>query len=492
MPTNPPSADGETSGADPAIADQLTAVVLAAGLGTRFRSRTPKVLHPLCGRPLLAYVLDAATAATEARPLVVYSPASEGVCEAFADRAAFALQAEPLGTGDALRVAVEALHPTVGEIVVLSGDTPLVRAETLRALAQQRRRDGAVMTLATFRPDDPRSYGRVELEGDQVHRIVERKDASPEELETPADLNAGLYAFDLGWLRGRAADLQPSSATGEIYLTSLVELARGEGKSVTALALDDEVELLGVDDRVQLATAEAELRWRILEAHLLAGVTMEDPLTAYVDATVELAPDVTLEPNVVLRGRTRIGRGTVVGSGSRIVDSVVGEACRIWSSVVEQSEIEDDVRIGPFSHIRAGASIGRGAMLGNFAEVKKSRIGSGTKQHHFSYIGDAEVGERVNIGAGTITANYDGQAKHPTRIGDGAFIGSDTMLIAPITVGEGAATGAGAVVTRDVPPGKVAVGVPARIRERRTKPTDEPEGGQPPGPGGDAPVEDDA
>jgi bifunctional UDP-N-acetylglucosamine pyrophosphorylase / glucosamine-1-phosphate N-acetyltransferase len=480
MTNSPPSADGERDAADPLI-DRPTPVVLAAGLGTRMRSRTPKVLHPLCGRPMLAYVLDAARSATGVRPLVVYSPPTEAVCEAFSGEAAFALQEEPRGTGDALRSAIKHLAVGGDEIVVLSGDTPLLRPETIKAIAEQRRRDGAAMTLATFRPDDARAYGHVELEDDEVRRIVEAKDGTDDELASIPDLNAGLYAFDVAWLRSAIAGLAPSPATGEIYLTGLVDLAYRDGRRVTAFPIEDDLELLGVDDRVQLATAEAELRWRIIEAHLLAGVTMEDPLSVYVDATVELDSDVTLEPHVILRGRTRIGRETIVGAGSRIVDSVVGERCRIWASVLEDSEVEDDVHVGPFSHIRAGASIAEGARLGNFAEVKKSRLGRGTKQHHFSYIGDAEVGDRVNIGAGTITANYDGQAKHRTTIGDGAFIGSDTMLVAPVTVGEGAATGAGAVVTRDVPPGKVAVGVPARLRERRTKPTIDRDAAKPPG-----------
>jgi bifunctional UDP-N-acetylglucosamine pyrophosphorylase/glucosamine-1-phosphate N-acetyltransferase len=436
------------------------------------RSRLPKLLHPLCGRPLLGYVIEAAREALETRPLVVYSPHTAAVCETFADEADFALQDEPRGTGDALRAALEALPDAIAELIVISGDTPLLTPETIREVAAQRRADGAAMTITTFRPEDPRAYGRVELDGAEVLRVVEAKDAvlRGADEDEPPDLNAGLYAFDAAWLRERIPNLMPSPATGELYLTELVGLARADGRRVTAYELEDDLELLGVDDRVQLATAEAEMRWRILERHLLAGVTMHDPTSVHVDASVQLAADVVLEPNVILRGTTRIGSDTVIGAGSQIHDSLIGERCRIWASVVESAELEDDVQVGPFAHLRAGASIGRGARLGNFAEVKQSRIGPGTQQHHFSYIGDAEVGSRVNIGAGTVTANYDGQDKHRTVIGDGAFIGSDTMLIAPITVGEDAATGAGSVVTRDVPPGKVAVGVPARLRDRRPKP----------------------
>ncbi|MGI8703400.1 MAG: bifunctional UDP-N-acetylglucosamine diphosphorylase/glucosamine-1-phosphate N-acetyltransferase GlmU, partial [Candidatus Limnocylindrales bacterium] len=407
---------------------RTVAVILAAGLGTRMRSKRPKVLHELCGRPMLGYIIEAARAATGAAPLVVYSPATEAVRDAFPEGVEFCLQEEPRGTGDALRAALGGLATDATDLLVLSGDTPLVRPATVEALSRQRRSDGAAMTLTVFRPDDARAYGRVVRDGREVVRIVEKKDANPGELAIE-DLNAGLYAFEAGWLRSRIRSLTPSAATGELYLTELVALARADGRRVTAYELEDDAELMGIDDRVQLATAEADLRWQIVEGHLLAGVTMTDPATVYLDATVDLAEDVTLEANVILRGATRIGSGTVVGSGSQVFDSVIGERCRIWASVLESAEVEDEVQIGPFAHLRPGASIGAGAKLGNFAEVKKSRIGARTQQHHFSYVGDATVGDDVNIGAGTVTANYDGRAKHQTVIGDGAFIGSDTMLV---------------------------------------------------------------
>jgi bifunctional UDP-N-acetylglucosamine pyrophosphorylase/glucosamine-1-phosphate N-acetyltransferase len=430
------------------------------------KSRLPKILHRVGGRPVLGYVIDVARETTGRRPLVVYSPASEQLREAFDGEADFALQEEPRGTGDALRAALDALPPETAEVLVLSGDTPLLRSETVGALVEQRRVRGSPMALATFRPEDPRLYGRVVRNGTDVLRIVEAKDASAEELAID-EVNGGLYAFDGRWLREHLASLATSPATGESYLTGLVELARGSGTAATAYEVEDEMELLGVDDRLQLAAAESEIRWRTIERHLLAGVTMEDPQTVYIDSTVRIDADVTIEPNVILRGATRVGAETVIGAGSQLIDSTVGARCRVWASVLESAEIEDEVTIGPFAHLRPGASIGRGARIGNFAEIKKSRVGPRTQQHHFSYVGDAIVGEGVNIGAGTVTANYDGVDKHQTVIEDGAFIGSDTMLIAPITVGEGAATGAGSVVTRDVPPGKVAVGVPARMRERR-------------------------
>ncbi len=450
-------------------------VVLAAGLGTRMRSRTPKVLHPLLGRPMLAYVLAAAQEATGARPLVVYSPATAAVREAFGDVADFVLQDEPKGTGDAVRAAVAALPATTADVVILSGDVPLVAPGLIAELAEARRVDGAVMTLVTFEAMEPGRLGRVIRDPDDedaVVRIVEAKDATEAQLGVD-EVNAGVYAFDLPWLSRRIGDLRPSFATGELYLTELAELARTDRQRVTALLVDDDGTLAGINDRQDLADAASLMGEIVNVAHMRAGVTMEDPSTAYVDATVEIASDVVLEPNVILRGATRIGEGTRIGSGSRIVDTVVGRECEIVASVLEQAEVEDEVRIGPFAHLRPGAVIGRGAKLGNYAEVKNSRIGPGVQQHHFSYIGDADVGARTNIGAGTITANYDGARKHRTTIGAGAFIGSDTMLVAPVTVGDGARTGAGSVVTHDVPDGMVAVGVPARLRPPKPPAEDE-------------------
>ena len=454
------------------------AVILAAGLGTRMKSRLPKVLHPICGRPMLAYVVDAAREATGDTPLVVYSPATELIREVFAGEVDFAMQEVPRGTGDAVRAALEALPADVEEIVVLSGDVPLIEADSVRWVAEGRRHNGTVMALAAMELQDPAGYGRVVLGGDdgRVDRIVEEKDANEE--ERAIDLvNAGLYAFDVKWLRGAINRLNPSTATSELYLTGLVEIARGDERP--AVVVPDRgdnwaYELNGVNDREDLNEVKEFLAYeRILVPLMRAGVTFEDPASAFVDATVEIGEDVTIEPNVVLRGMTRIARDTVIKSGSQIVDSTIGESCVIWASVVEGSTIGNSVRIGPFAHIRAGCDVGDGAEIGNYAEQKNTRFGARSKQHHFSYLGDAEVGEDVNIGAGVITANYDGRAKHKTVIGKGAFIGSDTILRAPLTVGEGAYTGAGSVVTKDVPDGKLAVGVPARIRERRPAATTE-------------------
>jgi bifunctional UDP-N-acetylglucosamine pyrophosphorylase/glucosamine-1-phosphate N-acetyltransferase len=429
------------------------------------KSRLPKVLHPLCGRPMLAYVIDAARAATGERPLVVYSPATAALRDAFAGEADFALQDEPRGTGDALKAALGALPADAGEILVLSGDVPLVSAELLTDLLEQRRLDHAALALTSVAAFEPRQLGRVvRTEAGLVERIVEVKDATDEELDI-GEINAGLYAFDADWLRSRIGSLTPSPSTGELYLTELVTIARADGRLVAALEVEDDGRLLGINDRSELAQAEWDLRTEINERHMRDGVTMRDPSTVYLDATVELAEDVTLEPNVILKGQTRVGERSVIGSGSQLIDTTVGADCSVWASIVESSTIEDGAQVGPFSHVRGGAVIGEGVMVGNFAEVKNSRLARGVKQHHVSYLGDADVGAGTNVGAGTITANWDGVTKHRTTIGERVFLGVDTMLRAPVTLGDDSKTGAGAVVTKDVPAGKLAVGVPARIRE---------------------------
>jgi bifunctional UDP-N-acetylglucosamine pyrophosphorylase/glucosamine-1-phosphate N-acetyltransferase len=318
--------------------------------------------------------------------------------------------------------------------------------------------------------DDPAGYGRLVVKKGKVTRIVEEKDATDKQRRIDL-VNTGLYAFDIAWLREAITKLKPSKVTGEIYLTDLVEIAHDDGRAVvTPDDHDVEWQLAGINNRLDLADAEAAIQADTLERHMLAGVTIRDPYVTWIDATVQIGPDVTLEPNVILRGKTSIGRDTVIRAGSQIVDSTIGEGCQVLASVIEASTIGNRVKVGPFAHLRAGCMVGDDAEVGNFAEQKNTRFGARSKQHHFSYLGDAEVGDRVNIGAGTITANYDGKDKHKTVIENGAFIGSDTILRAPLTVGEGAYTGAGSVVTRDVPPGKLAVGLPARIRERRAKP----------------------
>jgi bifunctional UDP-N-acetylglucosamine pyrophosphorylase / glucosamine-1-phosphate N-acetyltransferase len=434
------------------------------------KSAIPKVLHPVLGRPMIDYVLDAATGATDGRPVVVYSQASDAVRITVEGRAETAFQDQPRGTGDALRAALEAVPDGVEEVLVLSGDVPLVQAGVLSTLLELRGLDHAAIALVSVDALDPTGLGRVvRNDGGTVERIVEEKDATDDERQI-SEVNAGLYAIDAAWLRRRIGDLRPSPATGELYLTDLVAFAREDGRIVAALDTDDDGRLTGINDRAQLARAEWDMRVDLNDRWMRAGVTMLDPSTVYLDHAVTLAEDVVLEPNVVLRGATTVGERARIATGSQVFDSTIGEDCVVWSSVIERSVVADHVTIGPFSHLRPGTRVGPRSEIGNFAELKNSTLGEHVRQHHNSYLGDADVGADTNVGAGTITANYDGANKHRTTIGERVFLGVDTMVVAPVTLGDGSKTGAGAVVTRDVPPGKLAVGVPARIREPHAAP----------------------
>ena len=436
---------------------------------------------------MIAYVVDAAREATGSRPLLVISPATDMIREAFGDEVDFALQDEPRGTGDALRAALRAIGDDVDEILVLNGDVPLLPAELLADLLAERRLDHAAIAITVVDAIDPTGLGRViRNEAGGIERIVEQKDASDEELAIN-EINAGLYAFDAAWLRRAIGELEPSASTGELYATHLIAAARADGRIVAGVEVEDDGRLLGINDRAQLARAAWDLRVEINERWMQAGVTMVDPSTVYLDHGVELATDVVLEPNVILRGGTQVGEGTTIGAGSQIDDSIIGAGCRVWASVIDRSQIRDGATVGPFSHLRPGSVVGEDAEIGNFAELKNSTLGRRVKQHHMSYIGDSDVGAGTNVGAGTVTANYDGRRKHRTTIGERVFLGVDTMLRAPLTIGDGAKTGAGAVVTRDVPPGKLAVGVPARIREIRPE---EYEPDEAPTPAGDDPAAD--
>jgi len=433
------------------------------------RSKVPKVLHPAAGKPLLRWSVDAAAAAG-ARPVVVLSPDVADRARAILPGAtAIAIQPEMRGTGDAVRVAVEAADAHDGEVFVLYGDTPTLSGGTLDRLRSLRAERGAAIALLTARVGTDNGYGRIVRDDNgDVRRIVEVRLATPEERQLP-ESNLGAYAIDLAWLRTAIGGLKANS-TGEIFFTDIVDAAIAAGQRVAAFCTPDPGEGMGVNTRIELAAAEAILRRRIRDRLMLEGVTFHDPESTMVDDGVRVAADAVIERGCVLEGTTAIGPDSRVGPYSILRDTTVGARCIVEASVLEGATLEDDVRIGPYSHLRPGAYLEQGVGMGNFGEVKAARLRKGTKMHHFSYVGDADVGERVNIGAGTITMNYDGVSKHRTTIGNDAFIGSDTLLRAPITIGEGAVTGAGAVVTKDVAPGMLAVGVPARAIKKASRP----------------------
>ena len=447
---------------------KVTAVLLAAGQGTRMKSRLSKVLHPVCGKPMLAYALAVAGSASSEKPVVVVGKDGETLRAFLGDTAVCVLQDPPLGTGHAVRQAEASLRGNTDLVLVTYADMPLLRPETLVRLVETQKKNTGPITMLTVIAPDPRGFGRVVRGPDgSVQAIVEEAAATPEQL-TIRELNVGAYCFSAGWL-WQALGRIPLSKKGEYYLTDTVELAVNAGLLVQALVSDDLTESIGINTRVHLAEAEAAMRDRINRAHMLAGVTIINPAATYIDPDVTIGPDTVVWPNTYLHGKTVIGSGCTIGPNTITEDTTIGNDCKILAAVTEQAVLEDNVSIGPFARLRKGAHLCKGVHMGNFGEVKDSTLGPGTKMGHFSYIGNATIGPQVNIGAGTITCNYDGVHKNPTEIGEGAFIGSDTMLVAPVKIGAHAKTGAGAVVTKDVEPNTLVVGVPARpIRKLNT------------------------
>jgi bifunctional UDP-N-acetylglucosamine pyrophosphorylase/glucosamine-1-phosphate N-acetyltransferase len=441
----------------------LTIVILAAGQGVRMKSDLPKVLHPLAGRPMVQYVVESARSLEPNHMAVVVGYGADLVRQTLGDEVAYATQAERLGTGHAVQQAAKGVAGRAGTVLVLYGDTPLIQPDTLRLMVAHHEATGAAATILSFRPPDPAGYGRIvrDADGEKVLAIVEDKEATPEQ-KAIGEVNSGILCFRDDWLWPNLERMERRSGA-ELYLTDLVAMAVEQGEPVAALPAAP-LEVIGLDTRLKLARAEAEMRRRINEYWMLAGVTLVQPETTFIDAGVEIGADTVIWPNTFLQGKTSIGEGCTLGPGTVIRDSSIGDGCRVELSVVEQAVMEDDCDMGPFGHLRKGAHLGPGVHMGNFGEVKNSYLGPGVKMGHFSYLGDATVGAEANIGAGTITCNYDGKHKHQTIIGQDAFVGSGSMLVAPLKIGEGAVTGAGSVVTHDVPPGHVAYGVPARVK----------------------------
>ena len=447
--------------------EQWAGVVLAAGQGQRMVSRKPKPLHQVCGKELIRYPVDLLQELGIGRILLVVSPVNAGLIhDLLGDDVDYVIQPTPQGTGDAATMAVAPLPEDVEHLVMLGSDSPLIRPESVRQLVERHLAQENDMTMLTAAGMLAPDLGRVvRNEAGKVAGLVEASEWEGDKF-APAEVNAGVYCFNRSWLDGSLANVYPSP-NGEKYLTALVGMGTAAGSRIDALPSEMPEEIFGVNDRVQLAQVEAIKRWQICEGWMRAGVTIQDPASVFIDAAVAIGQDTVIRPNTMLLGRTVIGEDCEIGPNSVIQNSRVGHRCRIIASMVEESTLEDEVDIGPFSHLRPAAHLERGVHIGNFVEVKESRLGAGTLAGHFSYLGDAAIGANVNIGAGAITCNYDGRDKHRTTIGSGAFIGCDTMLVAPVTVAADAATGAGSVVTKDVPQGLLAVGVPARIRPRK-------------------------
>jgi bifunctional UDP-N-acetylglucosamine pyrophosphorylase/glucosamine-1-phosphate N-acetyltransferase len=444
------------------------AVLLAAGLGTRMKSRLPKVLHPLVGVPMVDWSIEACSQATKKKPYLVVGPGSEALQRQADGRCIFIEQTERLGTGHAVMQVSESLEGKTDLVLVAHADLPLLQTVTFERLISRQSENAGPLTILTADVPESRGFGRVKRDASgKIQGIIEELHATPEE-SAIRELNVGAYVFRADWLWENLPKL-PLSPKGEYYLTDMVSLAVEQGNMVESVSITSQDEVIGINTREHLAEAEHAVRMRINCRWMNEGVTIIDPATTYIGLDVVLGQDTVIFPNTHLEGTTRIGEDCRIGPNSIIRSSVVGNNTRIEASVVEESTVEEDVEIGPFAHLRAGAHLCRGVHMGNFGEVKNSRLEAGVKLGHFSYIGDAHVGENTNIGAGTVTCNFDGEKKHHTEIGADVFIGSDTMLVAPLKIGRGSRTGAGSVVTKDVPDWSLAAGVPARVIRKLDK-----------------------
>jgi bifunctional UDP-N-acetylglucosamine pyrophosphorylase/glucosamine-1-phosphate N-acetyltransferase len=451
----------------------LDVLILAAGLGTRMKSKTAKVLHQLGGKPLISHVCRTAATLGPRRVFVVVGHQADEVEKAVREElpdglASFVLQTKQLGTGDAVMAARSELKESHSTLLVLSGDVPMVRSETLLKFVDNHAASGAACSILSVRLENPFGYGRLVRDDQQrLVKIVEQRDANAEELQI-REINSGIYCFETDKLFKALEQIKPVNQQGEYYLTDVAGILLSQGEEVNVFMHTDSREVAGVNTRAELAEFENLLRRNTIRKLLVeGGVTFIDPSHAYVSSDATVGRDCVVYPGVSIEGKSVIGEGCVIRSGSRITDSTLGDNVVVKDySIIIDSQIESNCSVGPFAHLRMGARLEERSVVGNFVEVKKSKLGRGTKSMHLTYLGDATIGENTNIGAGTVTCNYDGKQKHPTIIEDNVRIGSDTMLVAPVKVGKGSITGAGSVVTEDVPPDSLVAGVPAKIKKR--------------------------
>ncbi|MDR6227110.1 bifunctional UDP-N-acetylglucosamine diphosphorylase/glucosamine-1-phosphate N-acetyltransferase GlmU [Desmospora profundinema] len=443
--------------------EKMYAVVLAAGKGTRMKSRKHKVLHPVCGKPIIDHIVDTLEKIGVAETVVVIGHDAESVQGHLGDRVKFARQEEQLGTAHAVMQAEAFLSDAEGTTLVLNGDHPLFTADTLSKLVEAHRKNRSAATILTADLPNPAGYGRViRREDGHVVRVVEHKDATPAEREI-TEVNTGTFCFDNRKLWKALSQVDNNNAQGEYYLPDVIHVLGSQSEAVGAQQMEDHEEAQGINNRVQLAQAEQIMRQRILEQLMMDGVTVVDPAATYIDADVTIGADTVIEPGTILRGNTRIGEGCVIGPNTDLTDVEVGTEAVIRQSVIQKSRVDDHVAVGPFAYIRPGSHLEEQSKVGCFVDMKKARLGKGSKVSHLGYVGDADVGEDVNVGCGALTVNYDGFHKHRTIIEDGAFIGCNVNLIAPVTVGKGAYVAAGSTVTDDVPAEALAI-----ARERQT------------------------
>ena len=435
---------------------RTTAIILAAGQGTRMKSKLPKVLHRVLGKPMVQWVIDCLTAAGVTDKITVLGHGAEQVATVVGEQTSIVYQTEQLGTGHAVMQGVKALGTENDCVIVICGDTPLLQADTIKSLLAKHNAEKNMVTVLTAQASDPTGYGRIVRNGAQIEAIVEQKDATEEE-KTITEINTGTYCFNQQFLLQYLPTLTTNNAQKEYYLTDLIKIANQNQFLVGGYQLDDFSESLGVNNRVQLAQAEQVLRQRKCREVMLAGVTLIDPASTYIGADVVIGNDTIIYPNVVLEGATVIGSDNIIGMNCRFVDSIIGDNNDIQSTTIVESTVGNECKIGPMAYLRPGTVLADQVKIGDFVEVKKSKIGTGTKIPHLSYVGDAVVGSSVNIGCGTITCNYDGVNKYQTTIKDNAFIGSNTNLVAPVVVEEKAFIGAGSTITKDVPADTLAV-----------------------------------